>query len=586
MANNFQLVSKQYQTTINVSKFIVTAMIVNDFKLFKLNRCWGFGGVVEHDAVDVLDFVDDAVGGGGDGLGGQDGDLSRHKVGGGHGTQSNGVIVGALVTHNADTAHVGQRGKVLAGALGHGQLAYFLAPDGVGILDDSDLFGGHIADDADGQARAGEWLTGDQVLGQAQLAASLTDLVLEQVAQRLDNLLEVHIIRQAADVVVALDGRALAAEAALDHVGIDGALGQEVHGADLLGFILEHADELLADDLALALRGALPCQLLVEAVAGIDADKVDVKLAAFAEHLADLFALVLAQQAVVNEHAGQLLTDGLGQHGSTDAGVDTARQGAEHLAVTDLLAQGLDAVLHEGVHLPGAGTAADVVHKVVQDLGAVLGVQDLRVELHAVQAAGLILGSGHRAVGGVSHNFKAGGGRLDIVVMAHPADVFVRQAGEQRAGGVQVDHGLAVLALRGFADLAAQHVHHQLAAVADTQDRHAPSVDLGVDGRRIRQVGTVGAAGKDDALGVLGLDLGQVGAVRIDLAINVTFTDAAGNQLVILAAEIQYDNGFLLHGCTPFSMYVIFVVCHIFISIPHCTPKNNIKTGAHLTVSA
>ena len=61
---------------------------------------------------------------------------------------------------------------------------------------------------------------------------------------------------------------------------------------------------------------------------------------------------------------------------------------------------------------------------------------------------------------------------------------------------------------------------------------------------------------------------------------------AAGNELVILAAEIQYDNGFLLHGCTPFSMYVIFVVCHIFISIPHCTPKNNIKTGAHLTVSA
>ena len=60
-------------------------MIINDFKLFKLNRCWGFGGVVEHDAVDVFDLVDDAVGGGGDGLGGQDGDLSRHKVGGGHG---------------------------------------------------------------------------------------------------------------------------------------------------------------------------------------------------------------------------------------------------------------------------------------------------------------------------------------------------------------------------------------------------------------------------------------------------------------------------------------------------------------------
>ena len=125
-------------------------MIINDFKSFKLNRCWGFGGVVEHDAVDVFDLVDDAVGGGGDGLGGHIVALSRHKVGGGHGTQGDGVVVGALVTHDADAPHVGQRSKILAGALGHGQLVHFLAPDGIGILHDGNLFGGHIADDADG----------------------------------------------------------------------------------------------------------------------------------------------------------------------------------------------------------------------------------------------------------------------------------------------------------------------------------------------------------------------------------------------------------------------------------------------------
>ena len=66
-------------------------------------------------------------------------------------------------------------------------------------------------------------------------------------------LLEVHVVRQTAHVVVALDDGGLAAQAGLDHVGIDGALGQEVHGADLLGLLLEHADELLADDLPLAL---------------------------------------------------------------------------------------------------------------------------------------------------------------------------------------------------------------------------------------------------------------------------------------------------------------------------------------------
>ena len=527
--------------------------------LFELNRCWGFGGIVEEDAIDVFDFVDDAVGGGGEGLGGQDGHFGCHEVGGGHGAQSDGVVVGALITHDADAAHVGQRGKILAGALGHGQLVHFLAPDSVGILDDGDLFRGHIADDADGQARAGERLAGNQVFRQAQLAASLADLVFEQVTQGFDDFFEIHKVRQAADIVVALDGRALAAETALDHVGIDRALGQEVHSTDFFGLILEHADELFTDDLALALGSTLPCQLLVEAVAGVDADEVDIELAAFAKDLADLFALVLAQQAVVNENAGQLLADGLSQHGCADAGINAAGQGAEHLAVADLLAQGLDAVLHEGVHLPGTGAAADIVHEVVQHLGAVIGVQHFGMELHAVQTAGLILGSSHRAVGGVGHDLKAGGGRLDIIIMAHPADILLGQAGKHRAGGIQVDDRFAVLTLGGLADLAAQHVHHQLAAVADAQDRHTPGVDLGVDGRRIRQIGAVGAAGEDDAHGVLGLDLGQVGTVRIDLAIDVTFTDAAGDQLVILAAEIQYDNGFLLHGCAPFSIYAIFI---------------------------
>ena len=36
-----------------------------------------------------------------------------HKVGGGHGTQGQGVVVGPAVAHNADAAGVGQNGKIL-----------------------------------------------------------------------------------------------------------------------------------------------------------------------------------------------------------------------------------------------------------------------------------------------------------------------------------------------------------------------------------------------------------------------------------------------------------------------------------------
>ena len=355
--------------------------------------------------------------------------------------------------------------------------------------------------------------------------------------------------------MVALDRGRFAAEPGLDHVGVNRALRQKVHSTDLFSLILKDANELLADNLALALGGVLTGQLLVEAVTSIYADKVDVELAALAKDLADLLALILAQQTVVHEHAGQLLADGLGQHGRADAGIHAARQGAEHLAVADLFAQGLDGVFHEGIHLPVTGAAADIIDEVMQNFRAILGVQDLGVELHSVEAACLILHGSHRTVRRVGHDLKAGGGLLDVVVMAHPADILRGQRVKQRAGGVQVDQRLAVLALGCLANLAAQHVHHQLAAVADAEDGHAPVINFWVDRGRIRQVGAVGAAGEDDALGVFGLDFGKVGAVRINLAIYVAFADAAGDQLIILAAEIQNDDSFLLHEETPFSIY-------------------------------
>ena len=79
-------------------------------------------------------------------------------------------------------------------------------------------------------------------------------LVLEQLAQRLDQL-QVHALGQAADVVVRLDGhrRAAGEGHALDHVGIERALGQELGAAELLGLLVEHVDEQRADGLALGL---------------------------------------------------------------------------------------------------------------------------------------------------------------------------------------------------------------------------------------------------------------------------------------------------------------------------------------------
>ena len=79
-------------------------------------------------------------------------------------------------------------------------------------------------------------------------------------------------------------------------------------------------------------------------------DQRDVVVVAEQPH--DLLALVLAQQAVVDEHALQLVADRLVQQHGHDRGVDAARQAADHLALADLGADLGDGALAERGHRP------------------------------------------------------------------------------------------------------------------------------------------------------------------------------------------------------------------------------------------
>ena len=133
---------------------------------------------------------------------------------------------------------------------------------------------------ADRQAGAGEGLAPDQPLGQAELGADRAHLVLEQRPQRLDEL-ELQVVGQAADVVVGLDRRRARAAAGLDHVRVERALHEEARASsprvaragELGGLLLEHADELGADRLALGLGLGDAAQLLEEARLGVDGDE-------------------------------------------------------------------------------------------------------------------------------------------------------------------------------------------------------------------------------------------------------------------------------------------------------------------------
>ena len=250
---------------------------------------------------------------------------------------------------------------------------------------------------------------------------------------------------------------------------------------------------------------------------------------------------------MVHKHAGELLADGFGQHGCQHRGVHAAGQGAQHLAIADALPESLDVVLHKGVHLPVTGAAADVVHKVAQHLLALSGVQHFRMKLHGIQTFFGIFGCCHRAVDRVGGDLETRCCLLDVVVVAHPADGGGLHIGEQLALGVHEHLSLAVLTLRCTADMAAQQMHHQLAAVADAQHGHAPAEDLRVDRGGILQVDAVGAAGKNNALGILRLDHRQVGFIGIDFTVDIVLADAARDQLIVLAAKVQHDDSFMLH---------------------------------------
>lgn len=79
--------------------------------------------------------------------------------------------------------------------------------------------------------------------------------------------LELEVVGEAADVVMALDVGGPGSSAGLDHIGIEGALdeefdrvvpGTDVGSDDVPGRLLEDADELPTDDLALLFGVASP----------------------------------------------------------------------------------------------------------------------------------------------------------------------------------------------------------------------------------------------------------------------------------------------------------------------------------------
>ncbi len=407
----------------------------------------------------------------------------------------------------------------------------------------SSRVGGHLADDPDAEAWAREGLARNDFLGQAELAAHRAHLVLEQQPQRLDEF-ELQVTGQPADVVVALDVRGARTAAGFDHVGIQRALHQELNlrpavPHDVSHRTLERADELTADDLALALRVGHPGQRLEEPVRDVDRhqpgtggrDEIPLHLGAFAR----------AQQAMVDENARQPVADGpLHQRGG-HRGVHPAGQPADRPAVTDLVAHLFDQRICDVRGRPPRADAGEFVQEPTQHLLTVRRMQHLGVVLHTRQPSSSILEGRDRGAGTGRHDVESLRGGGDRVAVAHPHRLGGGQIGMQLSPS-HFQFGAAVLAGAGVGDGTAQRLGHRLEAVADAEHRHPEVEQRGIQLRRAVGVDTRGASGQHDGLRVLGLDLLDGGGVGDDLRIHPRLADPSRDQLRVLRAEVDHQD--------------------------------------------
>jgi hypothetical protein len=153
---------------------------------------------------------------------------------------------------------------------------------------------------------------------------------------------------------------------------------------------------------------------------------------------------------------------------------------ADDPARSHLFADLGDLGLAIGGHRPVADQTADPVDEIGDQLAAIGGVDDLGMELGAVESPRLVRDHRERRAVAGGDDLEAGGEPGDLVAVAHPHLVTfadVPQPVEQRAVLCDGQEGAAEFALpltvAARFDPAAELVRHDLLAVADTQDGEA-----------------------------------------------------------------------------------------------------------------
>ena len=220
-----------------------------------------------------------------------------------------------------------------------------------------------------------------------------------------------------------------------------------------------------------------------EPLPGIDHDEPHPEV--LGERLAKQLRLLLAHQPVVDVDAGQAVPDRPMDERRGDRRVDAARQRADDEpvraggggVVVDAATDLGDGLVDEARGRPGLLGAGDPDDEVAEDVPAARRVDDLGVELDAVEVAVDVDEAGERRRVGLGGRAEAGREAGDRVAVAHPDRLVLVEAGEEPVVGRDRDRRGPVLALRRRQDVAAELVGHELRAVADAEDGDVAAPD-------------------------------------------------------------------------------------------------------------
>ena len=223
--------------------------------------------------------------------------FTGHEIVRADGTQSDGVIICPEIADNADGTRIREHGKILIRL--DASARNLLAEDGIRITQDPKLFTRDSTDNANGKPRPRERLAFGKIPRQPQLSAERAYLILEKPAQRFDNAGESDILGQPADIMVALYRSRLVA-AGFYNIGVNRPLSKESNTVELAGFLLEHADKVFTDYLALLFGISDAGKRFQEACGSINTDKMQI---AVFEGCLDLVAFVFAHKTVIDKYA-------------------------------------------------------------------------------------------------------------------------------------------------------------------------------------------------------------------------------------------------------------------------------------------